>query len=71
MGLWLEHRDEKGNLVDRARFFGGIVMMMEMSDGDSEEPLVLSVKQAQELAKMSSHLPAGKRDWTLRIDFGD
>jgi hypothetical protein len=63
MGLWLEHRDESGNLIDRGRFLGGTVTLYEMA----EEPLTVSADQAMKLAKLSSHLPVEKRDWVLRI----
>lgn len=72
MGLWLEHRDEKGNLIDRGQFFGGQVVMPLMGAGDgTEAALTLTLKQAQELAKMSNGLPAEKRDWVLRVKFSD
>lgn len=61
MGLWIENRDDKtGVLVFRARFVGGAV---DLPDGER-----LSVVQAVQLAKLSAHLPAEKRDWVLRVD---
>jgi DNA-directed RNA polymerase specialized sigma24 family protein len=68
MGLWLERRDEKGNLIDRAPCTDGhFIFPVE----EGQEALVLSVKQAQELARHSNGLPPEKRDWVLRVDFGD
>ncbi len=67
MALWLEHRDDKGSLIDRAQFNGGQVILHEMMDFAQEGPLVLSLNEARQLAKVSSHLPVEKRDWVLRI----
>lgn len=75
MGLWLEHRDEKGNLIDRGRFFGGRVIManlVEYIDGGSTEVIPeFTLREAQELCKPSNGLPLERRDWVLRISFDD
>lgn len=69
MGLWLEHRDENGKLVDRARFNGGIVVMTELPDAaNSDNPLSLTTSQALELAKVSAHEQLSKRAWALRVE---
>ena len=62
MGLWLEHRDEKGTLIERERFVGGVVSLVEHD---------LTLQQAVELCKLSAYLPSEKRDWALRIGFGE
>lgn len=68
MALWLEHRDDKGTLIDRAQFSGGQVIMHELTDFAYQDgPLVLSMNEARQLARVSSHLPVEKRDWVLRI----
>ncbi len=74
MGLWLEHRDDKGNLIERARFYSGHVEMLSLAEihGDgSTSAARFSLKEGIELAKPSSHLPADKRDWALRVAFDD
>jgi hypothetical protein len=72
MGLWLEHRDEKGTLLDRAQFRDGIVELVHLvevnGDGSTSCP-TFTVKQAVDLAKLSSFLPPERRDWALRISF--
>ena len=74
MGLWFEHRDEKGNLADRGRFQSGSVEMLHLVEihGDgSTSAASFSLKEAMALAKPSAHLPVEKRDWALRISFDD
>lgn len=70
MGLWLEHRDEKGNLIDRARFYDGEVEMLGLvevhGDGSTSAP-TFTLKEAMGLCKPSAHLPVEKRDWALRV----
>lgn len=62
MALWLEHRDENGELVFRGRFVSGSV-----DSPLDHEPL--SVGQAIQLAKLSAHQPLlEKRAWALRVD---
>lgn len=68
MALWLEHRDEKGDLLDQVpctdkRFI--------FAPDDSGESLVLSIDQARELCRPSNGLPFEKRDWVLRLSFAD
>lgn len=73
MGLWLEHRDDKGKLIERARFLNGSVtlsQLVEITDEGSTEEVCFSLKEAIALAKTSSHLPVERRDWSLRIGFG-
>jgi hypothetical protein len=74
MGLWLEHRDDKGTLIERSRFLNGSVTMVQLAEiyGDgSTSAAVFSLKEAVALAKMSSHLPVEKRDWVLRVGLAD
>lgn len=72
MGLWLEHRDEKGNLLDRAQFLSGSATLYHLcevnGDGSTQAP-TFTIKQAVELCKLSAHLPVEKRDWALRVEF--
>jgi hypothetical protein len=63
MALWLEHRDDKGVLIEGARFFNSSVTLID------QEPMAL--KEAVALAKPSAHLPVDKRDWALRIVVDD
>ena len=60
MGLWLEFRED-GKLT-AARFRDGKVEIEARSD-----LLTLTVDEARKLAKYSGHLPAERRDWTLRV----
>jgi hypothetical protein len=79
MGLWLEHRDDKGKLLERTRFSGGKVTMTDMveyvagspTDPLRFEPLVLTIDEARHLCRASAHLPTEKRDWVMRIGFED
>ncbi len=72
MSLWLEHRDEKGILIEQAQFRDGRVEMLQLveihGDGSTSAP-TFSLKEALALAKPSSHLPLDKREWALRISF--
>ncbi len=65
MALLLERRNEKGELTGWAQFFEGYVLL-KSEEGDDLE---LSVDEARQLAKVSSHLPVEKRDWALRLSF--
>lgn len=75
MGLWLEHRDEKGQLIDRACFQGGVVVMSNLTeffDGmDAGVSPTFTIKDAIALAKLSAYLPVEKRDWALRVESDD
>lgn len=62
MALWLEHRDDKGQIVDRAQFFDGLAVGSSFS---------FSLEQARQLARVSVHSPLEQRDWVLRIGFDD
>jgi len=71
MGLWLEHRDESGTLVDRGRFYGDRVLMQEMPDSQGDGPLELTTAEAMALAKTSVHMDLSRRPWVLRLSFDD
>lgn len=63
MGLWLERRDEKGNLVFRGKFHGGQVV------GHLDN--AMSIEDVMRLVKPSAHLPLAQREWTLRVGSDD
>lgn len=72
MALWLEHRDDKGTLIERARFLNGSVTLLQLIEITDEivDGVCFSLKEAIALAKTSAHLPVERRDWSLRIDLG-
>jgi hypothetical protein len=61
MGLWLEYR-ENGVLTEREPFVEGVAEFVAAP---------YTIAQAVQLAKLSAHMPVEKRDWSLRIVFGD
>jgi hypothetical protein len=65
MALWLEHRNDKGELLECVRFIGGRTTVCIDADSDLE----LTVDEGRRLAQLSNHLPLDKREWVLRIDF--
>lgn len=66
MGLWLEHRDDSGKLLDRERFSNDLVIVSLAA-----EPFALTATEARVLSRASVHLPIEKREWALRIGFDD
>ena len=62
MGLWLEYRDIEGRLIERERFSNGVVPFVARD---------IPLEEAVKLARLSSHLPVEKREWVLRIGFGE
>lgn len=64
MGLWLEHR-ENGQLISSEQFASGTVAVPPTEEGG--EPMVLTIEQAQMLARPSNGLPAERREWVLRV----
>lgn len=78
MGLWLEHRDNEGKLTDRVRFSRGFATLenvqelLSFKDGVEEwKPMTVSIKDAMNLSRPLSHMPPEKREWALRIGFGE
>lgn len=75
MGLWLEHRDAKGQLTDRARFSEGSVTMTNLTEfiegGDTGVSPSFTIAEAVSLAKASAGLPPERREWVLRVSFAD
>lgn len=68
MGLWLEHRNDQGLLIFRGRFVDGVVTVPP--DEGQVATMTLDLKQAQQLAKLSSREERiERRDWALRIGF--
>ncbi len=64
MGLWLEHRTN-GVLDIRERFINGWVATLESDECDG------SLEHARQLARKSADQPLEKREWVLRIGFGE
>lgn len=62
MGLWLEHRDDKGQLIEREPVLGG------MAEFAFEQ---IPIQEALARAKASAGMPLEKREWALRLSFGD
>lgn len=58
MGLWLEQRDENGQLLAAIRFINGVA--------DS-----ITIAEARDVCRVTAHLPIAKRAWALRIRFGE
>jgi hypothetical protein len=79
MGLWFEHRDESGKLIDRVRFIDGHATLESLHEfvgfaPDGEErwkPFIVSIKDSVALARTSNYLPLEKREWVLRIGFDE
>lgn len=64
MGLWLEHRTN-GVLDYREKFVSGIVWHGIRNECDG------TIESARKLARQSNDQPLEKREWVLRIGFGE